>query len=150
MGFLSKSVTDLNVPDDDFFIADGVYPATISDSKVMNPGGDPSREMWQITYRIDSEVETYGGKIISEFFDLDENLPEDRKVWIKRRLNSLELTPEEQDDMDPDYIIGYDVTVTVKNKPSKTDPNVTYTNVTRVKYGKVAVEPSDKFLRSNF
>lgn len=149
MGFLDKTgVVDLEVPDNDYSIANGVYPATIQDSKVMHPGGDESRESWQITYRIDPEVETYGGRFISEFFDLDPNLPEDRKVWIKRRLNSLELTEEEQANLTPDYIIGYDVTVTVKNKPSKTDPTVVYTNVTKVTYGKTAVV-SDDYM-SNF
>jgi hypothetical protein len=149
MGFLKDSgVTEIDAPENDYFIANGVYPAVIQDSKVIHPGGDETKDTWQITYRLDAEVETYGGRYISEFFDLDPNLPEDRKVWIKRRLNSLELTQEEQDALEPQDIIGYDVTVTVKNVPSKSDPDVIYTNVKKVKYGKVAVV-SDDFL-SNF
>jgi hypothetical protein len=144
MGFLKDAgVTDVVAPDDDYFIANGVYPAVIQDSKLMHPGGDDSKTSWQITYRLDAEVETYGGRYISEFFDMDPNLPDDRKVWIKRRLNSLELTQEEQDALEPQDIIGYDVTVTVKNTPSKTDPDVNYTNVKKVKYGKVSVVSDD-------
>ena len=84
MGFLKDAgVTDVVAPDDDYFIANGVYPAVIQDSKLMHPGGDDSKTSWQITYRLDAEVETYGGRYISEFFDMDPNLPDDRKVWMR-------------------------------------------------------------------
>lgn len=149
MGFLDKTgVADVVLTESDFSVANGVYPATITDSKVMHPGGDESRESWQISYRIDPEVETYGGRWVSEFFDLDPNLSDDKKQWLKRRLASLEIPDDELADMQPQDIIGTEVTVTVKNKPSKTDPTVVYTNVTKVVLGSSPIM-SNEYL-SNF
>lgn len=130
MGFLDKvGLGDVEAPVSDFSIPNGVYPATISDSKIMNPKKDPSKELWQITYTIDGEVETYAGRSVSEFYDLDPNLSAERKGWMKLRLQSLGISDEEANEMDPSDIIGTDVMVTVKNR---TVGENTYTNVGRV------------------
>lgn len=135
MGFLAdQNLADIEVPESDWFIANGVYPAAITDSKLMHPEKNPDGTLWQITYRIDPEVETFGGKFVSEFFDLDPNLAPERKQFLKRRLMSLEITDAEAADMDPGDIIGTEVTVTIKNKPSK-DGDRVYTNVTKVTLG---------------
>lgn len=135
MGFLAEqNLADVEVPESDWFIANGTYLASITNSELMHPESRPDATLWQITYRIDPEVETYGNKFVSEFFDLDPNLPDSRKVWLKRRLQSLEISDQEAADMDPGDIIGTEVTVTVKNKPSK-DGDRVYTNVTKVTVG---------------
>jgi len=148
MGFLAdKKLADVEVPEDDYSIANGTYPAMIVDSKLMNPKGDLNRESWQISYRIDPEVEIFGGRYVSEFFDMDPNLPESRKVWIKRRLISLGITDAEAEELEPEDVIGTEVTVTVKNKPSA-DGTRMYTNVTKVEVGADTVAAAgylDKF-----
>lgn len=132
MAFLSDlNLDQVDATAVDYSVANGVYPAMISDSKIMK---SPSTgdNLWQITYRIDPEIDTYGGRTVSEFFNLDPNLPDDRKVWIKRRLRSLEVPDSQAATMDPSDIIGVEVTITVKNKQVK---DKTYTNITKVTLG---------------
>lgn len=149
MGFLAnQNLGDIEVPENDWFIANGVYPAVITDSKLMHPEKNPDGTLWQITYRIDPEIETFGGKFVSEFFDLDPNLAPERKAFLKRRLMSLEITDAEANDMDPGDIIGTEVTVTIKNKPSK-DGDRVYTNVTKVTLGAGQVAAAG-YLAGNF
>ena len=132
MSFLQNAgVVGVEAKDSDWSIANGVYPASISDSKVAEFNG---KTKWQITYRIDPDFETYGGRLVSEWFDLDPNLSEDRKQFLVRRLASLEIPPEEQETLEPADVIGTEVTITVKNKPSA-DGTRTFTNVTKVVLG---------------
>jgi hypothetical protein len=132
MSFLNDAgVVGMKAQESDFFVANGVYPSVISDSKVADFNG---KTKWQVTYKIDAEVEEFGGKTVSEWFDLDPNLPEDRKQFLVRRLASLEISDEEQKTLEPADIIGTEVTITVKNKPSA-DGTRTFTNVTKVVIG---------------
>lgn len=115
----------------DFTIPAGVYPTMITDSKIMvSPSSGDN--LWQITYRIDPDHDESPGKTVSEFFNLDPNLPDNRKAWIKRRLISLGISGDEAANLDPGDIIGVEVTVTVKNKAVK---DKVYTNVTKVELG---------------
>jgi len=132
MGFLNNlSLDQIDDSSVDYSINNGVYPAMISDSKIMSSpkSGD---NLWQITYKLDSDVQTFGGRTVSEFFNLDPNLPDDRKTWIKRRLTSLGINAEEASNMDPGDIIGVEVTITVRNKQVQ---DKTYTNITKVVLG---------------
>lgn len=129
-GFLSNMGLDtLDATGTDWSIANGVYPAMITDSKIMHPKNDQSRNLWQITYTIDGEVETYGGRTVSEFYDLDPNLPADRRVWLKRRLHSIGVNDAQAVSLEPADIIGTEVSVTVRNKNTN---DKTYVNVTKV------------------
>lgn len=135
MGFLdSIGLEDIDASTIDYSIANGVYPMMITDSKIIPHSKKPGVNQWQITYRVDPDVEDFGGKTVSEFFDLDPNLPDNRKAWIKRRLNSLGFDDEGIRSMEPDQIIGVEVTVTVVNKPAA-DGSRTYTNVKTVALG---------------
>jgi hypothetical protein len=137
MSFLNDAgVVGIEPTESDFFVANGVYPATISESKIADFNGT---NKWQITYKIDSEEENFGGKTVSEWFDLSPDLAADRKQWLVRRLASLEITPEEQLTLEPADVIGTEVTITVKNKPSA-DGTRTFTNVTKVVLGKDQIE----------
>jgi hypothetical protein len=130
MGFLSDmSLDTLDASGTDWSIANGVYPAMVTDSKIMQPKAKPDKDMWQITYTIDSDVETYGGRTVSEFYDLDPNLPDTRRVWLKRRLQSIGVNDEQAATLEPADIIGTEVSVTVRNKVSN---DKTYVNVTKV------------------
>jgi hypothetical protein len=143
MSFLNDAgVVGVAPTESDFFVATGVYNAMISDSKIADFNGV---KKWQITYKIDPEDDNYGGKVVSEWFDLSPDLPTERKQFLVRRLASLQIGPEEQATLEPDDIIGTEVTITVKNKPSA-DGSRTYTNVTKVVLGSAV---SDNFL-SNF
>jgi hypothetical protein len=142
MGFLNDAGVVGMEAKDDFFVANGVYPAAISDSKISEFNGVVK---WQITYKIDPEVEEFGKKTVSEWFDLSPDLAEDRKQFLVRRLASLHITPEQQETLEPADIIGTEVTITVKNKQVN---EKTFTNVTKVVLGATSV-PSDSFL-SNF
>jgi len=129
-GFLSNMNLDtIDASATDYSIANGVYPAMITDSKIMQPKAKPDKNMWQITYTIDSEVETFGGRTVSEFFDLDPNLPAERRVWLKRRLLSIGVNDSQAATLEPSDILGVEVSVTVRNKQSN-DKN--YVNVTKV------------------
>lgn len=135
MGFLdSMGLDDVDGSAIDYSIANGVYPMTISDSKIIPHSKKPGIEQWQITYKVDGEVEDFGGRTVSEFFDLDPSLPDNRKAWLKRRLYSLGFDDETIRTMDPADVIGVDVTVTVVNKPAA-DGSRTYTNVKAVALG---------------
>lgn len=143
MSFLNDAgVVGVKAVESDFFVASGVYNAIISDSKIAEFNGVSK---WQITYKIDPEDDNYGGKTVSEWFDLSPDLPADRKQFLVRRLASLQISAEEQATLEPEDILGTEVTITVKNKPSA-DGARTYTNVTKVVLGQAA---SDNFL-SNF
>ena len=132
MGFLNNAgVVGIEPQASDFFVVNGVYPAIISESKIDDFNG---KTKWQITYKIDSEVDDFGGKVVSEWFDLDPNLSEDRKQFLVRRLASLEISAEEQETLEPADVIGTEVTITVKNKQSA-DGTRTFTNVTKVVLG---------------
>jgi hypothetical protein len=136
MSFLNDAgVVGLEARESDFFVANGVYPATISDSKIADFNGVSK---WQITYKIDPEVDEFGGKTVSEWFDLSNDLPAERKQFLVRRLASLQITPEEQLTLEPADVIGTEVTITVKNKPSA-DGTRTFTNVTKVVLGATPV-----------
>jgi hypothetical protein len=129
-GFLSDMNLDtLDASGTDWSIANGVYPAMVTDSKIMQPKNKPNKNLWQITYTLDSEVETYGGRTVSEFFDLDPSLPDDRRVWLKRRLLSIGVSDSQAATLEPDDIIGTEVSDTVRNKVSN---DKTYVNVTKV------------------
>jgi hypothetical protein len=130
MSFLKDmNLESIDAGGTDWSIPNGLYPATVSDSKLMHPKNDPNKELWQITYTIDGEVETFGGRSVSEFFDLNPELPSERRVWLKRRLVSLGVTDEQAATLEPSDIIGTEVSVTVRNK---TTNDKTYTNVTKV------------------
>lgn len=117
----------------DFSIANGAYPMMITDSKIIEHHKKPGVEQWQITYKVSPDVDDFGGRTVSEFFDLDPELSDDRKVWITRRLISLGFTePEDRRSFEPGSVEGVDVTVTVVNK--KVGDN-TYTNVKKVVLG---------------
>ena len=116
----------------DYSIANGVYPMTITGAKFIDHSKKPGVQQFQITYTVDPEVEDFGGKTVSEFFDLDPALPENRKAWLKRRFVSLGFDDEAVRTLEPDELIGIDVTVTVINKPG---PDRTYTNVKSVVLG---------------
>jgi hypothetical protein len=132
MGFLQDAgVAGMDAAELDFTVANGVYPAFISESKIDDFKG---KTKWQITYKINDDESDYHGRTVSEWFDLDPNLPENRKQWLARRLASLQISPGEQEDLEPQDIIGTEVTVTVKNKPSP-DGTRTFTNVTKVVLG---------------
>lgn len=130
MAFLdSMGLDTIDATGSDWSIANGLYPAIISDSKIMNPKKDPSKSLWQITYTLDQDVDEYGGRSASEFFDLDPNLPSERRVWLKRRLISIGITDEQAATLEPSDIIGVEVDVTIQNK------NVgdkTYVNIRKV------------------
>lgn len=147
-GFLDKAgITDLKPTETDFSVANGVYQATINDSKIGEFNG---KTKWQITYRIDPDTETYGGRTVSEWFDLDPDLPADRKQFLVRRLASLHINTEEQKTMEPEDILGTEVTITVKNKPSA-DGSRMFTNITRVVVGAEAhTTTSGKSFAVNF
>lgn len=134
--------SDLNA-DLDYSIANGTYPMTVTDSKIIEHHKKPGVNQWQVTYTVDSEVDEFGGRTISEFFDLDPELPENRKVWIKRRLMSLGFDDEAIRTFEPADALGIDVTVGVVNKPG---PDRTYTNVKSVSLG----NDSDAFADSAF
>lgn len=143
MSFLANAgVVGIEPKVADFSIPNGPYPATITDSKIDEFNG---KTKWQITYQIDPEVEEYGGRTVAEWFDLDPNLPENRKQFLVRRLSSLEITPEEQETLEPQDVIGTEVTITVKNKPSADGTRV-YTNVTKVVLGKDQIAAGAAFL----
>jgi hypothetical protein len=130
MAFLKDmGLESIDASGTDWSIANGVYPAMVSDSKIMNPKGDTNKELWQITYTLDGEVETYGGRSVSEFYDLNPELPADRRVWLKRRLLSLGVNDQQAATLEPGDIIGTEVSVTVRNKNTN---DKTYTNVTKV------------------
>jgi hypothetical protein len=132
MSFLQDAgVVGVEAQEADFSVANGVYPAMVTDSKIDDFNG---KTKWMITYKIDSEVETYGGRTVSEWFDLDPDLPDNRKQFLVRRLASLEISAEEQETLEPADIIGTEVTITVKNKPAA-DGTRTFTNVTKVVLG---------------
>ena len=130
MSFLGNMGLDtIDATGSDWSIANGVYPAVVSDSKIMNPKKDANKQLWQITYTLDQDVDEYGGRSASEFFDLDPNLPSERRVWLKRRLISLGVTDEQAATLEPADIIGVEVSVTIQNK------NVgdkTYVNIRKV------------------
>jgi hypothetical protein len=135
MGFLDDlGLDNIDASTIDYSIANGVYPMVISASKIIPHSKKPGINQWQITYRVDSEVEDFGGKTVSEFFDLDPALPDNRKAWIKRRLYSLGYDDEGINSVDPGDLIGVEVTVTVVNKPAA-DGSRTYTNVKTVALG---------------
>jgi len=131
MGFLDDLGLD-DVEVSDWSIPNGVYPAVITDSKIIpnNRNGNS----WQITYRVLNDVESVGGKTVSEFFDLDPRLPDERKQFLKRRLQSLAISDEDARSIEPGDILGIEVTITVKNKPSA-DGSRTFTNVTKLVMG---------------
>ena len=146
MGFLNDAgVAGLPAQDLDYSVANGTYPAMVSESKIDDFKG---KTKWQITYKIDPEVENYGGRTVSEWFDLDPTLPTERKQWLARRLASLEISPEEQETLEPADIIGTEVTITVKNRPAP-DGQRTFTNVTKVVIGATQVANAS-FVSSNF
>jgi hypothetical protein len=95
----------------------------------MSPKNDPQKNLWQIQYTLEQDVETYGGRNVSEFFDLNPNLPAERRVWLKRRLISIGISDEQAANLEPEDIIGVEVSVTVKNKNVA---DKTYVNVTKV------------------
>lgn len=121
----------------DYSIANGVYPAFINSSELVDNQKKPGMNNWRITYKLAPDVETYGGRTVSEFFDLDPSLPDDRKAWLKRRLVSLGFDDEDMKTLEPADVIGIEVMVTVKNR--KVGDN-TYTNVTKVELGHATVE----------
>ena len=90
---------------------------------------DTSKNLWQITYTLDPEVETYHGRTVSEFSDLNPSLPSARRVWLKRRLLSIGVNDEQAATLEPADIIGTEVSVTVRNKNTN---DKTYVNVTKV------------------
>jgi hypothetical protein len=129
-GFLSEMGLDtLDASGTDWSISNGVYPAMITDSKIMQPKNDSNKNLWQITYTLDSEVETFGGRTVSEFYDLNPELAADRRVWLKRRLLSIGVSDSQAATLEPQDIIGTEVSVTVRNKVSN---DKTYVNVTKV------------------
>jgi hypothetical protein len=129
-GFLKDmGLETIDATGTDWSIANGVYPATITDSKIMNPKNDTSKNLWQITYTLDPEVETYHGRTVSEFYDLNPELPSERRVWLKRRLLSIGVNDEQAATLEPADIIGTEVSVTVRNKNTN---DKTYVNVTKV------------------
>lgn len=129
MSFLQNAgIVGIEATESDFFVANGVYPATVSDSKIDLFNG---KTKWQITYRISPDIENFGGKLVSEWFDLDPALAPERKQFLVRRLASLHISQEDQQTLEPADILGTEVVITVKNKPSA-DGSRTFTNVTKV------------------
>jgi hypothetical protein len=132
MSFLNDTgVIGMEATESDFFVANGVYPAIISDSKIAEFNG---ANKWQITYKVHHEVENFGGKTVSEWFDLSPDIADKYKQWLVRRLASLSISREEQLTLEPADVIGTEVTITVKNKPSA-DGTRTFTNITKVDLG---------------
>lgn len=120
----------------DYSIPNGVYPMYISASELVDNTKKPGMNQWRITYKIDQNEDDYAGRTVSEFFDLDPTLPNDRKAWLKRRLVSLGIDDDQAKTLEPADIIGVEVMVTVKNR--KVGEN-TYTNVTKVTLGHVSI-----------
>jgi len=116
----------------DYSIANGVYPMTITGAKFVDHSKKPGVQQFQLTYQVDSEVEDFGGKSVSEFFDLDPSLPDNRKAWLKRRFVSLGFDDEAVRTLEASDLIGIDVTVTVTNKAVG---DTVYTNVKKVVLG---------------
>jgi hypothetical protein len=132
MSFLNDAgVVGMEAAESDFFVANGTYPAIISDSKISEFNGV---NKWQITYKVHPEVESYGGKTVSEWFDLSPDIQDKYKQWLVRRLSSLAISTQEQATLEPADVIGTEVTITVKNKPSA-DGTRTFTNITKVMLG---------------
>lgn len=139
MGFLENAgVVGIKANEPDFSVANGVYPAGISDSKIDQFNGVTK---WQITYKIHPDVDIFGGRTVSEWFDLSPDLAEERKQFLVRRLASLNIGQEEQKTLEPADIIGTEVTITVRNKPSA-DGTRTFTNVVKVVVGADAPAPN--------
>ena len=133
MGFLDDmDLDDISGEAIDYTIPDGVYPMFVTGSKLIDHSKKPGIQQWQITYTVSEDVEDWKGSTVSEFFDLDPELPDNRKAWLKRRLVSLGFDDEAIAQMEPDEAIGIDVTVGVKNK--KVNGTV-YTNVKSVVLG---------------
>jgi hypothetical protein len=129
MGFLQDlSLDQIDGSEIDWTVPNGVYPAMITESGVQDFNG---KTKWLIKYKIDPDEPTSGGKIVSEFFDLDPALPDNRKAFLKRRLMSLEITDDQAASMDPGDVIGVEVVITVKNRPAA-DGSRMFTNVTKV------------------
>lgn len=142
MGFLDEMGLDqVDAASDDWSVPNGVYPAVIVESKIAEFGGV---NKWQINYKIDEDDENAAGKQVSEFFDLSPDLPDTRKAWLKRRLLTLEIDDEAAASLEPEDIIGTEVVVTVKNKPSA-DGTRTYTNVTKVALASPLDDTDDMF-----
>lgn len=146
MGFLDEAgVVGIKAEAPDWSVANGVYPATISDSKKDQFNGVTK---WQITYKIHPDVDVFGGKTVSEWFDLSPDLAEERKQFLVRRLASLEIGPQEQMTLEPADVIGTEVTITVRNKPSA-DGTRMFTNIVKVVVGAEKPAASDTML-ANF
>lgn len=139
MGFLDDAgVVGIKPEAPDFSVANGVYPAMVSESKTDLFNGVSK---WQITYRIHPDVDTFGGRTVSEWFNLTASIPEEQKQFLVRRLASLSISPEQQKTLEPADIIGTEVTITVRNKPSA-DGTKVYTNITNVRLGSTKPAPS--------
>lgn len=131
MAFLDNmNLNEVKVQENDWSLPNGTYPAMISDSKIMQ--SKAGKTLWQITYRVSEEIEQYGKRTVSEFFDIDPNADDMKKQFLKRRLVSLAFSDEDMATLEPGDIIGTDVTITVKNKQVNEN---NYTNVTKVVLG---------------
>ncbi len=127
MGFLEDLELDEVEVIDDWTIPNGVYPAMITSSELITTSsGDNS---WRITYTIDPEFPQYGKRTVSEFFTMDPNATDLRKMFLKRRLKSLGFYKDEIRTMEPSDVLGIEVNITVKNRQSG---DKTYSNVTAV------------------
>lgn len=125
-----------NAADDPFAIPPGTYHATLTKVSQENPKDPAKRPGFVFEYTItnedeDPEVEAASGLNISEWKTIPvpgDDSPEAKRnrAFIKQRLLSLGVAPDDLDTVGADDLVGTDVVLTVKK-------NGEYTNVTQVK-----------------
>lgn len=109
------------VPD---HLPDGTYPAYLTEAKVINLKDNKGQSL-VFTYKVDLPGSQINGETIDEFKSINPADDNQKKKFLKMRLESLGVPSTRFAQFNPKDVVGLAVTITVKTKGQ-------YTNVTNV------------------
>jgi hypothetical protein len=142
MGLFGE-VDAAEVPDNPFYVAPGTYPCVLTEAKVV-PKKDGTGQGLAFKWVIQDEDSEYNGQNIQDWNNIypevteDEVTPEIRRdqARLKMRLTQMGLSTEQMNNLleegGLDELIGMTADVTCKETPDKNDPDIKYTNITKV------------------
>lgn len=132
-----------DIPDNPFYVAPGSYEAVLTEAKVQETK-DKTGTALAFKWVIEDEDSDYKGQNVSDWNPIFPDITRDeidQKIRAsmsrtKSRLIQMGIAEEDMDSLtEPEALadlIGLHATITVKESADKNDPDVKYTNITKV------------------
>jgi hypothetical protein len=133
------------IPDNPFYVAPGTYEAVLTEAKVQETR-DKSGVGLSFKWVIEDEDSEYKGQNVSDWNNIYPDITQDEMTAkikaamsrTKQRLTQMGIAEEDMNELDgsnPEALsdlIGLHATITVKETSDKNDPDIKYTNLTKV------------------